>query len=727
MLRLGHLIVLCSTAFVTSLMAQTAVTVPRAEEKQEQEQAVAREQEKKAQATTVVEFSGQQAFKEKDLRSAVKEQLTTIDRYGLTPARADDLAFFVEVFYRKHGYTKASVHYKIESRDRLRLEINEGQLMTLGTITFEGNAHESTQKLFDFVVGPTRQRYSKLQRRLPFVAADVQEGAELVHRLYIAEGFLDAVVDQPRYSFEENANRVDVTIPIHEGRQYSFGDVRFRGNTIYGAAALRGQIEDLVKQPFTDARVADIPRRLQSFYRTRGYYEVKVEATPAEPSQAVNGRIPVDVAVSPGQLYHFSGEVFVNGLTRLHPSFVRKRFSKLQGHTYSPEVLDERFRALMKTGLFNVLKIEPTPIADEDALLLNITAEEAKSKEVGLSLGYGTFEGGIVGAQFRERDLFGYGRPITTSVEISQRSYKGEFVYEDPFFFDTDLFFRDRAAAFTFEYDGYTKFEIGDRIELTKKITKQYELGLVFAARHVDITNASIADRFLGQKSYFIDSLGFTQTLDLRESPLVTPRGFLFNSTLDVAASPLGSDVQLIRGTGRVAYFLPFGPKSLTPGVVEDQIGPPLQRWFQQSSLAFGARVGILHSLDHSGADEETTLPIDERFFNGGATTVRSFGERTLGPLDPKGNPIGGEFYTVFNVEYTFPIFGELQGALFFDAGNLLPTSEHPGLDDMRYGLGGGLRYKLPIGPIRLDYGWNPDRQPGEDFGAVHFSFGFAF
>jgi outer membrane protein insertion porin family len=120
-------------------------------------------------------------------------------------------------------------------------------------------------------------------------------------------------------------------------------------------------------------------------------------------------------------------------------------------------------------------------------------------------------------------------------------------------------------------------------------------------------------------------------------------------------------------------------------------------------------------------------LPIDERFFNGGATSVRSFGERDLGPHDPKGNPIGGEFYTIFNVEYTFPIYGELQGALFFDAGDLLPTSEEPGVDDMRYALGGGLRYKLPIGPIRLDYGWNPDRAPGEDFGAFHFSFGFAF
>jgi outer membrane protein insertion porin family len=323
--------------------------------------------------------------------------------------------------------------------------------------------------------------------------------------------------------------------------------------------------------------------------------------------------------------------------------------------------------------------------------------------------------------------LFGYGRPITMSVELSQRSYKGEFIYEDPFLFDTDLYFRNRAAAFTFEYDGYSKFEIGDRVELTRKITKQYEAGLVFAARHVEITRTSIAPRFLGDTSYFVNSLGYTQTLDLRESPLVTPRGFLFNQTLDVAAEPLGSQVSLIRGTGRVAYFLPFGPKSLTPGVVEDQPAPPLQRWFQQSSLAFGARVGLLHSLDHSGADEQTTLPIDERFFNGGATSVRSFGERTLGPHDPKGNPIGGEFYTIFNVEYTFPIYGELQGATFFDAGNLLPTSEHPSFDDMRYALGVGLRYKLPIGPIRFDYGYNPDRREDEDFGAFHLSFGFAF
>ena len=89
---------------------------------------------------------------------------------------------------------------------------------------------------------------------------------------------------------------------------------------------------------------------------------------------------------------------------------------------------------------------------------------------------------------------------------------------------------------------------------------------------------------------------------------------------------------------------------------------------------------------------------------------MRSFAERDLGPHDGRGNPLGGEFYTIFNVEYTFPLYGELLGAVFVDAGNLLPEAGYPSLDDMRYGIGLGLRYNLPIGPIGIDYGVNPAR-----------------
>lgn len=696
----------------------------RPEEKQKQQNAVAREQEKKAQHTNIVEIEGEQAFSEKELRSQLKEQISTLDQYGLSAARADDLAFFLELFYRKHGYNKVNVRYKIEGGDHLRLIVSEGPLVTLGNITFDGNEHEPAEKLFDFVVGPTRQRYSQLQKTLPFVESDVQEGLDLMSRFYVAEGFLDAKVEKPEFKINDESNVVDVVVPLHEGRRYFFGDVVFTGKTIYDPETLRGQIADLLDQPYTEARVADIPRRLQSYFKTRGYYDVKIVAT-GDPAAARGGHIPVHVAVAPGPIYHF-GDANVTGLTRLHSSFVTNRFSNLQGKTYSPEALDERFRTLMRTGLFNLLQIKPAP-ADGDTLHLEISAEEAKSKYFGLSAGYGTYEGLIGGIEFGERDLFGTGRPITFSIEVSQRSYKGEILYEDPFFFETDLDLKNRLGALTFDYDGYSKFELGDRFELTKKLSKQYEVGLVFSARHVEVTSAEIKTRFLGDPSYFIDTIGFTQTIDLRDSPLVSPRGFLGNTTLDVATVGLGSQVDLVRGTIRLGYYLPFGPKPLAPGVTEDSRGTPLQRWIQQSSIAFGARSGIVHSLNHSGPDEAYTLPIDERFFNGGADTVRSFGERQLGPLDHHRNPLGGEFYSVFNVEYTFPLYGELQGAIFTDAGNLSPTSENPGLTDLRYAIGAGLRYKLPIGPIRLDYGVNPDPRPDEDFGAFHFSFGFAF
>ena len=714
-----------SVALAIKVAAQSAVDVTRPEERQKARQAVVKEQEKRAKQASIIEFRGQQAFKDKELRTALKEEITTIEDFGLSPARADDLAFFLEVFYRKHGFADVNVHYVIESQERLRLDITEGPRFTLRTIIFDGNVREPTDKLFEFAVGPTRERYSKLEKKLPFVAADMQEGANLVRRLYVAEGFLDVVVDPPRYTFDRQSSEVDVVVPIHEGRQYFFGTISFSGHTVYDAATLRGQMLDLLQRPYTDARIADIPRRLQAYFKARGYYDVKVAATGAL-EEAVNGRVPVQIVISAGPVYHFDG-VTVSGLSRLRPSYVIKRFNKLNGKTYSPDVLDERFRTLMRTGLFNVLQIKPVPV-DGHLLRLDISAEEAKSKEFGFSIGYGTFEGAIAGVQYRDRDLFGYGRPVTTSVEVSQRSYKGEILYEDPFFLDTDFAFRARLAAFTFDFDGYSKFELGGRFELTRKITKHDEVGLTFAPRHVKITNDGIKPEFLlGSTDYLVNTIGLTNTLDMRESPYVTPRGFLINNAVELASNAFGSDIEFIRAIMRVGYYLPFGPKVLTPGVVEDQPGTPLQRWFQQSLIAFGARAGIIHSLTVSGPAEATAIPIDERFFNGGADSVRSFGERELGPHDNHGHPVGGEFFTVFNVEYTFPILGELQGAIFTDAGNLLPTSEDIGLNDMRYAIGAGLRYKLPVGPIRLDYGVNPDPRQFEDFGAFHFSFGFAF
>jgi outer membrane protein insertion porin family len=719
-MKRAALSVFCGVWMVANLYAQQqphTVDAPHPEEKDKAEHKVEKREEKIAQASNV-EIIGEKSFNEKQLLTQLKEQITSIHELGLTAARADDAAFFLELYYRKNGFPKVDVKYSMPGGNRLRLEINEGARVTLGNVEFVGNDTLASDKLFEYFVGPTRERYSKAEKKLPYVKSDLDEGVDLVRRLYVSEGFLNVVVQAPNVR-DRSEDVVDTTVAIVEGRRYSFGDVTFSGNTVFAADALHKEIADILIEPYTDRRVADIPRRLQAFYKTRGYYSVKVDAAGnAEVSNA--GRIPVRVTVSPGPIHYFDG-VSVTGLQRLRPSFVQKRFGRLSGQKYNPDVLDEKFREMMKTGLFSVLQVKPREVED-DRLHLDIAAEEAKSKEFGFSLGYGTYAGVIVGASYRDRDMFGYGRPITTSVEYSERGYKGEILYEDPWFFDTEFAFKFRLYALTFDYDGYSKFELGGRMDLSRKLTKQYEVGAVLMSRHVEVTSADIPTAFLGRTSYQVNSIGFTQSLDLRKSPFVSPRGFAFDNTFDYASNAIGSQIDFVRATARVSYFLPFAPEKKTVDLnsqVDDEESK-LQRWFRQSMLAFGARFGVINGLNG------TEIPIDERFFNGGANTVRSFGERDLGP-HVNGDPIGGEFFSVYNVEYTFPIFGELQGAVFFDAGNLLADVSNAGFDDMRYGVGFGLRYKLPIGPLRLDYGVNPDPRPDEDFGAFHFSFGFAF
>ena len=194
-MRLYLVALFVGALLVRGIYAQSTVTAQPPEEKQKQQQTVARAQQNAAREANVV-FRGNQAFTADELRTQLKEQLSTITQLGLSAPRADDAAYFLALFYRKHGYSKVDVHYKIDGSGGLLLDVNEGPLVTLGTITFVGNHKETADKLFEYAVGPTRERYSKLQKNLPFVASDVEEGADLIHRLYVAEGFLDSAVSR---------------------------------------------------------------------------------------------------------------------------------------------------------------------------------------------------------------------------------------------------------------------------------------------------------------------------------------------------------------------------------------------------------------------------------------------------------------------------------------------------------------------------------------------------
>jgi outer membrane protein insertion porin family len=646
-----------------------------------------------------VEFAGTTAFKDWQLREGIARQIQTIDEFGLDEANVYDAVFFLESFYRRNGYSQVEVSSKILGPWRLRLIVNEGPLTRVGNITYIGNHSYDDATLTNYLLGPTRERYPRIRQdtRLPFIESDIFAGVELIRRLYAAEGFLKATVHAPEFTLNADKTSAAISLTIEEGIQYRFGDIQFVGPIVYPRETLLAEIAEDTKTFYTEGRLASARRRLEDFYKKRGYFTVNVDAS-ADPAAARDGSVRAVFHIEPGPIYRFDG-VTVSGTQRVKPSVIEKRLRRLEGRVYDPELIDRQFRQLIETGLFRDLRITPKAI-NGDLVQLDVTVEEAKTKELGLALGYGSFYGLIINVNYTDRNLFGTGRRLSITPEWNQRGFSGEVVYTDPWLFDSDYRLKLRLYALTSTLKGYSKNEVGFSPSLSRQVTDHWEVSAFILAKFVSLTEVLIdPETLVGPQDYSVVGIGVSQVLDYRNNKVLPTEGFIFDASLDFAPNGIG-ETTFVRGRVRFSYYVPVTAKT---------------------HLALGARAGLISAL----SSEE--LPIDERFFNGGATTVRSFTELTLGPRDDAGYPLGGESFTVFNIEYTFPVWAELLGALFFDAGNVVQNAADFGLEGMRYALGGGLRYNLPIGAVRFDYGLNPARKEGEAQGAFHFAIGVAF
>lgn len=652
-----------------------------------------------AKTTGVIDFIGNTTFTADQLKEPMTEQIKEIDKEGLTPPRADDAAFYLASYYRKQGFPEADVAWAIAG-GRLRLTIKEGKRTYLRHVEFVGNKAADRATLYEYMIGGTEERdVKKKVPEVPFVEGDMGTGVARIRGYYESEGRLDAKVEDPEIKYSADRSSADVIVRISEGPRYQFGKIEFVGEPAFGHDQLINGLGEPLSNPYTTQRLNAMEHNLLYYYKTQGYYGATVNATadPKKFSQGPDGKrlVPVVFEVKAGPVYHFDG-VTVEGLDRLKPSFIEHRFGDLRGKVYTPQLIDEKYRELLSTGLFKNLRITQTTLPSNE-IRSDFVAEEAKAREVGFSLGFSTYEGAIAGLRLADRDLFGNGRPLSLDVDYSQRGLKAELLYVDQWFLDSKFGLRARLFAQTRTELGYDKSEQGFRAALTRKLNPNVEFGVFLQGKNVDVTSEVIEPLYLGPTSYQIISAGLTQTFDFRQPRENPIKGYIVTTGLD--AGTIAGELAFGRANARVTYFTPvFSPRFI---------------------LALGARGGAILPF--------TEVPIDERFFNGGANSVRSFRERQLGPREPHGNPIGGEAFTIFNAELTFPLKDALRGAFFIDAGNLAAEHEHVGLDEMRYGVGLGLRYALPFGPVRLDAALNPTPKDNESIGAVHFSIGLAF
>lgn len=667
-------------------------------------------------------FRGNVALSERELRKEAVDELKDFERLGYRPADADDAAFQMEIAYRRAGFPFASVDYRIERLGEavvLTFIVSEGSRVRVRRIEFHGNSAFSDTDLLPFFEEPQAGVFGKTE--LLYVASQVDAAVSSIRDLYYERGYLDTAIRKPEVTFSEDRKWVTISVHIEEGTRYVIHEVVFGGDVLPGAKSHLDQLgSELTGRSYFPRRKLRLRSGVLEIYGNLGYPDATAEV---EEQIGQGGQVVLKAQVVSGPLVTISG-IAVEGNERTRERFIRRRVAFRPGDPYSLDKKRKSFRELYRTGIFSRVFMTLQDGAETAKRELVVEVEEAPSKELYLEPGWGSYELLRATVGFRENNLFGTGRIGSVELMGAIRAQRFTVRLTDPWFLNTDV-----TADFPFsvrrrEEPSFTRTELGASALFSRRLTEQVTGTAGYEFRWNRLSDVSAADVSEDEDDkYTIGMVGAQLTYDTRDDLFFPTQGQRSFVSTDLAETFLGGDVAFLRFTGGTRFFFKLAPYTI-----------------------FGVRYrgGLIIP-----GDDEISLPIGERFFNGGGTTVRSFRESELGPKDSSGDPVGGQGFNVVNVELRHRIKGNLVGTIFFDWGNVSPnrTRAEEGrppyenrsevlsdtLDDFfgdfRPGVGFGLQYLLPVGPARFDFAFNPDRnkERDEDFFVFHFSVGAAF
>lgn len=631
-----------------------------------------------------------------DVRVVIEEQVKLSEDKAVSAPLADDLAFFVRQRYLELGFADATVEWDIAEGGAV-LKIEEGPRYEVGEITFEGNEDADTRDLTRYLLRPTHEKLNSSSDHPSFVASDLKAGADLVRRYFQSLGFLEAKIDGPAFTPHPETSTQDVMVKITQGRRYDFGEIHVTGLLLGDEDWVHVRVEELRGQAFSEVKVENFRKDIVSRFQQRGHFAANATAT-ANPAASKRGQVEVFIRVDPGPKFRITEIEADSALSRGARRLANAGFTRAVGRTYAPADLEVMHRHVLDSEVFTRLDVTPTPTGP-DTLRLAISGKEAPTRRYAAYGGYETFHGAVIGAEARKVNVFDSGDAVRIKAEVSAVGLNGELIWVDPAIFNSAFSLESGITAESESIFDYERQSFGAHALLNRQWNRAISTRLFVEGSANKTSSDVLTPEELGPDAYDIGTVGIAAVFDYRNSPLTPTDGWYGSAGLRATS---GGSFAFVRSDMILSVYQPITKRFRVAG-----------------SLKANAIMG--ESVKH--------VPIDLRLFNGGATTVRSFPEREMGQKSKNGTPLGGILSEVAQVEFSYEVMQNLELALFGDAGVLSPSDEFPTfeLPDVRYAIGLGLRYKLPIGPLRIDYGVNPSPKIGEPKGALHISFGFAF
>jgi len=570
----------------------------------------------------------------------------------------------------------------------------------LSRLEVRGTDALSTSDVTEVMVTQPRAWWALWRDWPPLDPPALGEDLDRIRALYRKSGYYEAAVGAD-VTLDQDGKTAAVVVTIDEGVPVRIADV---------AVTLEGD-----RVPAYDAVVADLPlhqgevfrqsdydaarRRLRRAYRDAGYARVVVDKRARVDLDT--HEVAVTYALRSGPTCVF-GAVTVTGTTDVDPEIVRAEVAFKPGDPFRDKALERTRTQLQATRLFQVFRVEEEP-GTGNVVDVHIDVHEAPPHDVRAAVGYDTDEGPRIIAGWRHYNFMGGGRQLGFTARASQIELSAAADLLQPHWPTPSSRTRLLLAQQQEDEDSYdlARSTVSPRLEWQPNPDLT---AFVFDRAEYDaLTNVPDAVRRAlphgAPRHSIVSGLGVGVDLVHADDPLDPTRGFTLAATLDGAG--LGGDVHLVRAVAQSAGYYPLGFWGL-----------------------FGAarlRLGIVKPI--AGDDQ---VPLFERFYAGGTGSVRGYERRHVGPL-AGGDPIGGRTLVETSVELRRAIVGNLGGALFADAGQVGLRDDRLPIDDLQVGVGFGVRYKSPVGPIRIDLGFPLDRPAGDAVWQLSVSLGRAF
>ncbi|MDA8084138.1 MAG: outer membrane protein assembly factor BamA [Nitrospiraceae bacterium] len=599
-------------------------------------------------------------------------------------------------YYHTEGYPFAQIAPVIRSRDNevsLSFFIFEGQRVKVRSITFAGT-DLSAENLKQVMV---------LKEHEYFNPDQVEKDKDLLREFLGALGYLEASVRKIDVRYTEDKSRVDLSVDLLEGEKTIISSIDFTGGSPENTAKLKAIVGIRAGDPYNEVDISDARFRILEYYKVHGYATVDASVR----RKIADRKASVVFEISEGRKLYL-GRTVIMGNYRTKYLVIQRELLHKEGEVFNQGIFAEERQRLYKLGLFTDVEIETNDF-DGDRRDVLVTVHEGNAGSVEFGLGYGEYEGIRGFFEVSYRNLWGLNREALARVEASSIEKRYLLQYNEPWAFGRRL-----PLRVFFEYD--KKREIASARETLYRLTRyaltagvenrlssvmKYELYYEFSlVRTADVRPDVILTKE-DTGTLAISSIKPALVYDTRDNPFEPGKGVLAGASLKFASSALLSETNFLKLEVYGSRF-----HTLSKNIV----------------LALSARGGIAY---HFGATQE--LPLVERFFLGGRSTVRGYDQDTLGPKGADGNPTGGNVFAMGNIEFRTSVGKGFGIVPFVDMGNVWVNTKRMVLSDLRFTAGLGLRYKTPVGPLRVDYGMKLNREPGESRGAIHFSVGHAF